>query len=43
MGVDRDGIFLTTKVWCSNLRYDDTLAVANDSLDALNTEYIDPL
>ncbi|UPV76468.1 aldo/keto reductase (plasmid) [Halorussus limi] len=41
--VDRDEVFLTTKVWRSNLRYDDVLDSVRDSLDRLGVEYVDLL
>lgn len=37
----RDELFLTTKVWHTNLRYDDVLAAFDDSLQRLQTEYVD--
>ena len=39
--VDRDDLFLTTKVWRSNLRHDDVIAAAEASLDRLGTSYVD--
>jgi 2,5-diketo-D-gluconate reductase B len=41
--VDRDDIFLTTKVWRSNLRSDDVRETVHESLEQLGTEYIDLL
>jgi diketogulonate reductase-like aldo/keto reductase len=41
--VDRDEIFLTTKVWRSNLRHDDLVAAAEASRDRLGVEYVDLL
>lgn len=41
--VDRDDIFLTTKVWRSNLRHDDLVAAAEASRDRLGVEYVDLL
>lgn len=41
--IDRDELFLTTKVWRSNLRYDDAIAAAEASLDRLDVEYVDLL
>ncbi len=41
--VDREDVFLTTKVWRSNLRYDDVLESVKDSLDRLGTDYVDLL
>lgn len=41
--VDREEVFLTTKVWRSNLGYDDFVAAAQASLDRLGLEYVDLL
>jgi len=41
--VARDEIFLTTKVWRSNLQYDQVLQSAHESLDKLGLEYVDLL
>ncbi|WP_255167557.1 aldo/keto reductase [Natrononativus amylolyticus] len=41
--VDRDELFLATKVWKSNLAYDDVLETARDSLDRLGVDYVDLL
>lgn len=41
--VARDEVFLTTKVWRTNLERHAVLAAANDSLDQLETEYVDLL
>lgn len=41
--VDRDGIFLTTKVWFDKLGHDDFLDSANASLRRLRTDYVDLL
>ena len=41
--VSREEIFLTTKVWRSNLAYEDFLASANESLEKLGLEYVDLL
>lgn len=41
--VDRSEVFLTTKVWRSNLKYDDVLSSVRQSLDRLGTDYIDLL
>ncbi len=41
--VDREEVFLTTKVWRSNLRHDDVLDSVRASLDRLDVEYVDLL
>lgn len=41
--VDRDDVFLATKVAPDNLAYDDVLDSVADSLDRLRTEYLDLL
>ena len=41
--VDRDDIFLATKVAPDNLSYDDVIETVGDSLDKLQTEYVDLL
>ncbi len=41
--VDRDELFLATKVWISNLAHDDVISTAEDSLDRLGTDYVDLL
>ena len=41
--VDRDEIFLATKVWISNLDYEDVLETTRKSLDRLGTDYLDLL
>jgi diketogulonate reductase-like aldo/keto reductase len=41
--VDREDVFLTTKVWRSNLRADDVRASVQASLDRLGVEYVDLL
>ncbi|WP_276282729.1 aldo/keto reductase [Halorussus caseinilyticus] len=41
--VDREEVFLTTKVWRSNLRYRDVLDSVQESLDELGVEYVDLL
>lgn len=38
---DREEIFIVTKVWYTNLRYDDVLKSAKQSLRRLKTTYID--
>jgi len=42
-GVDRDEVFLTTKVWHTNLQPDDVRRSAENSLRKLQTEYVDLL
>lgn len=42
-GVDRDELFLTTKLWNDNLRHADVLATTEESLDRLGTDWIDLL
>lgn len=41
--VDREDIFLTTKVWHTNLEHDDLLQTVEDSLEQLQTTYVDLL
>jgi len=41
--VDRDDIFLATKVWISNLDHDTVITSAKQSLDKLGTDYVDLL
>ena len=41
--VDREDVFLATKVWNSNLAHEDVIASAEDSLDRLGTDYVDLL
>jgi len=41
--VDREDVFLTTKVWRSNLRYDDLEDSVRESLDALDVDAVDLL
>jgi len=41
--VDRDDVFLATKVWIENLRYDDVLETTKQSLEKLGTDYVDLL
>lgn len=41
--VDRDELFLTTKVWRSNLRDGEVQSSVHDSLDRLGVEYVDLL
>lgn len=40
-GRRREGVFIITKVWKTNLRYPDVLAAAEKSLGRLGTDYID--
>ncbi|NGM69544.1 aldo/keto reductase [Natronolimnobius sp. AArcel1] len=39
--VDRDDLFLTSKVLAKNLHYDDVIASCRDSLEKLGTDYLD--
>jgi len=41
--VDRDDVFLATKVWIDNLAHDDVLATTEASLDRLGVDYVDLL
>ncbi|QCW02128.1 aldo/keto reductase [Natrinema pallidum] len=41
--VDREDIFLATKIWITNLEHDDVLETARDSLDRLGVDYVDLL
>nr|WP_321111800.1 aldo/keto reductase [Halorussus salinisoli] len=41
--VDRDEVFLATKIWTSNLAYDDVIHTAKESLDKLGVDYVDLL
>ena len=41
--VDREEIFLATKVWISELSHDDVLRSAEESLDRLGVDYVDLL
>ncbi|MFC4449460.1 aldo/keto reductase [Halorussus aquaticus] len=41
--VDRDDVFLATKIWTSNLSYDDVIHTAKESLDELGVDYVDLL
>ena len=41
--VDRETVFLATKVWISNLSYEDVHASVERSLDQLGTDYVDLL
>ena len=40
-GFDRSKLFISTKVWLENLRYDDVIKSLKDSLRRLRTDYID--
>lgn len=42
-GVAREDVFLTTKVWMSNLAHDRLIRSTEDSLRRLSTEYVDLL
>jgi 2,5-diketo-D-gluconate reductase B len=42
-GVDRDEIFLTTKIWLDDFRHDDLVAAAEDSLRRLQVDHLDLL
>ncbi|WP_435360970.1 aldo/keto reductase [Haloarchaeobius sp. DFWS5] len=41
--VDRDDVFLATKVWIDNLEHDDVLETTEESLDKLGVDYVDLL
>ncbi|MFC6826241.1 aldo/keto reductase [Halopelagius fulvigenes] len=41
--VDREDMFLATKVWIDNLSYDDVLSTTEESLDKLGVDYVDLL
>jgi diketogulonate reductase-like aldo/keto reductase len=41
VAIDREDLFITTKVWISNLGYKNTLAAFEKSLEKLKTSYID--
>lgn len=41
--VERDHIFLATKVWTDRLGYDDVLSSTEESLEKLGTDYVDLL
>ena len=41
--VDREEVFLATKIWISNLAYDDVLETARESLDRLGVDSVDLL
>lgn len=40
-GFDRKKLFITTKVWKGNLRYDDVISAAKGSLKRMGVKYID--
>jgi diketogulonate reductase-like aldo/keto reductase len=41
--VDREAVFLATKIWISNLAYDDVHDTFEESLNRLDTDYVDLL
>ena len=41
--VDRDEVFLATKVWIDDLDYEEAIETAYESLDRLGTDYVDLL
>lgn len=41
--IDRKEVFLTTKVWKTNLKYNDVIKTAKESLEKLDTDYLDLL
>ena len=41
--VDREDVFLATKIWTSNLSHDDVIETAKGSLDRHGTDYLDLL
>jgi 2,5-diketo-D-gluconate reductase B len=41
--VDRDDVFLATKIWTKNLSYDDVIHTARESLNRLGVDYLDLL
>ncbi|WP_440764857.1 aldo/keto reductase [Natronorubrum sp. DTA7] len=41
--VDREEVFLATKIWSSNLAPDDVLETARESIDRLGVDYVDLL
>ena len=41
--VDREEVFVATKVWIDNLAYDDVLATTEESLERLGVDYVDLL
>lgn len=40
-GIDREEIFITSKVWRNHLQYADTLAACDNTLQELQTDYLD--
>lgn len=42
-GIKREDIFLTTKIWSSNLRYGNVISSVEESLEKLKTDYVDLL
>lgn len=40
-GVDRKELFITTKIWVDNIGYENTLNSINESLNKLQTDYLD--
>jgi len=40
-GLDREDLFVTSKVWNDHLTYDETIAAFNDSLQKLGLDYLD--
>jgi diketogulonate reductase-like aldo/keto reductase len=40
-GVERETLFITSKVWHSDLHYDDVLAACDQALSELRTDYLD--
>ncbi|MDY6779112.1 MAG: aldo/keto reductase, partial [Halobacteria archaeon] len=41
--VERDEVFLTTKIWRSNMEYEDVIDSTEESLKKLRTDYVDLL
>ena len=39
--VDREELFITSKVWKTNLRYGDVLTACDNTLQELQTDYLD--
>jgi len=42
-GIDREEVFLATKLWIDRLAYDDAIASAEERLDLLGVDYVDLL